>query len=164
METEATEPEPCGLRSLGRGERWWASAVVAVVVLLVALPGVRTLVEGRDAADGFPLSTYPMFSRERAREVRIPTVVAVREDGEVERLSPRVIAQTDQVIQAATTVSRAVSSPARARELCADVAGRVSAPATVAVVVEEHDALRWAADSGTDPLDRREVATCPATG
>lgn len=147
---------------MSRGQRAWALVVSAVVVLLVALPGIRMLVED-EAPDGFPLSTYPMFSRDPGRVVVLPTVVALAPDGAVGRLSPQTIAGTDQVIQASVTVRDAVRrGTAAAEQLCEEVAGRVSPPATIAVVEERHDAIRWSADSSVEPLERRVVVTCEA--
>jgi hypothetical protein len=182
--------------------------VSAAVVVAVAVPGVRLLADGRDAPDGFPLSTYPMFTRDPGGVVELPTVVAVGPGGEVERLSPQTIAGTDQVIQAGVAVGRAVrDGPAAAGALCREVAGRVDGAdldsdadpddaepdsdpdagaddadsdsdsdvgadddadpgagslgtRTIAVVVERHDALAWAAGD-REPLDRRTVAECP---
>jgi hypothetical protein len=157
---------------IGTWERVWAVAVAVVVVGAVALPGLRTLLED-DAADGFPLSTYPMFVNDKGRTVRQATVVAAGPNvddpigvhDEVDRLSPRQIAQTDQVIQASVTVQNAVrAGPEGARALCEEVAGRVDSPATVVVVLEEFDSIAWAADTSVDPIDRSEQARCRATG
>jgi hypothetical protein len=129
----------------------------------VAAPGAWLLAGGRDAPDGFPLSTYPMFTRDPGRVVDLPTVVAVSPDGHVDRLSPETIAGTDQVIQAGVTVGQALrDGPSATRALCREVAGRVDAGsgiATVAVVVERHDAVAWSAGD-REPLDRRTVAEC----
>jgi hypothetical protein len=151
-------------RTLGRvdrRERRLALGVAAAVVVGVALPGVRMMASG-DAPDGLPLSTYPMFARDRGRVVEQPTVVAVSPDGYVERLSPETIAATDQVMQAAEAVRRALDAgPAATRLLCDEVAGRVDAPAIVAVVVERYDGVAWSArDRPT--LDRRTVVACEA--
>lgn len=135
----------------------------AAVVAAVVTPGVR-LLASPDAPDGFPLSTYPMFTRDRGRVVELATVVAVSPQGEVERLSPQVIAGTDQVVQAGVTVRRAVEAgPAAAGRLCDDVAGRVAAPATVAVVVERYDVVAWSSGD-REPLERRTHAECEAAG
>jgi hypothetical protein len=151
-------------RTLGpvnRRERRRALAVTAAVVVGVALPGIRMMASG-DAPDGLPLSTYPMFARDPGRVVEQPTVVAVSPDGDVERLSPETIAGTDQVMHAARAVRRALDAgPAATRALCEEVAGRVDAPASVAVVVERHDGIAWSADD-RGPLDRRTVVTCEA--
>jgi hypothetical protein len=135
--------------------------VTVAVVLGVALPGIRMTASG-DAPESLPLSAYSMFARDRGRVVEQPTVVAVSPGGYVERLSPETIAATDQVMQAAKAVRRALdAAPAATRLLCDEVAGRVDAPAIVAVVVERYDGVAWSAhDRG--PLDRRTVVACEA--
>lgn len=146
--------------ALGAGERSWAVVVSVLVIILVALPGVRLLLED-EPPDGFPASTYPMFTRDPGREVEVATVVAIQPDGRTERLSPETIAGTDQVIQASVTVSAAVrEGRASAERLCREVGERVEGPATVAVVVERHDALAWSEDPSVEPLFRRVVADC----
>jgi hypothetical protein len=142
-----------------RRERWRALLVSAVVLAAVGLPGVRMLASD-DAPDGFPLSTYPMFTSDRGRVVELPTVVAVGPDGTTERLSPATIAGTDQVVQAGVTVRQAVAAGTGATaRLCAEVADRVDGPATVAVVVERHDVVAWSAGDH-DPVERRVLAEC----
>jgi hypothetical protein len=137
--------------------------VSAVVVAAVALPGVRLLLE-RETGDGFPLSTYPMFNEDPGRVIELPTVVAVTADG-IERLSPRLIAGTDQVIQAWMAVRAAVDGgPDATDELCEEVAGRIDGPASLAVVIERHDILDWSSDPSTEPMERRTVARCEANG
>jgi hypothetical protein len=149
------------LGSVDGRERRRALGVAAAVMVGVALPGIR-MMSSSDAPDGLPLSTYPMFAHDRGRVVEQPTVVAVLPDGDIERLSPETIAATDQVIQAAKAVRRALDAgPAATRLLCEEVAGRVDAPAIVAVVVERHDGVAWSArDRG--PLERRTVVACEA--
>ena len=130
-----------------------------VATLAVLVPGARLLVEGPEAPDGVPFSTYPMFARDRGRNVEVPTVVAVR-DGAVERLSPSAIAGTDQVIEASVVVATAVRAGATATAaLCEEVLGRVEGVDEVRVVVERYDALRWAAGD-EEPAERRVVGTC----
>lgn len=148
---------------MDRRARWRALLVPAAVLAATVTPGVRLLASA-DAPDGFPLSTYPMFTRDRGRVVEVATAVAVSPAGEAERLSPRTIAGTDQVVQAGVTVRQAVAAGAGAvARLCDEIAGRVEAPATVAVVVERYDVVTW---SGGDhePLDRRTHAECEARG
>jgi hypothetical protein len=147
-----------------RGERWRAAVVSVLIVAAVAWPGLQWLVDDRPS-DGFPISTYPMFTRDPGRIVELPTVVAVGSDGSVERLSPQAIAGTDQVIQASVAVRTAVADgPGAARALCREAAGRVSGPATLEVVIERHDAIAWSADSATEPVDRQTVVSCEARG
>jgi hypothetical protein len=151
-------------RTLGpvdRRERRRALVVAAAVVVGVAFPGVR-MIGSADAPDGLPLSTYPMFASDPGRVVEVPSVVAVLPGGEVERFSPETIAGTDQVMQAAKAVRRAVrAGPAATQALCEEVAARVHAPATLAVVVERYDAIAWAQGDG-EPFDRRTLVTCAA--
>lgn len=146
---------------LSRRQRVVARVVAAGVALAVAWPALAPIA-GRPASDGFPLSTYPMFSRDRGEVVEVPTVVALGDDGEVERLPPSVIADTDQVLVAAAAVRRAVDGgPSTAGALCEEVAGRAGSRGTsVAVVVERHDAIAWSAGDRA-PLNRRQVAECP---
>jgi hypothetical protein len=133
--------------------------IVSLVVLAaVVLPGLRTLVEGV-SGDGFPLSTYPMFTGDPGRYVELPTVVAVGRDGHVERLSPQEIAGTDQVIQAWEAVRRAVArGSSTTHALCREVAARIGRD--VEVVVERYDTRAWARDPDAEPLERRPLARC----
>jgi hypothetical protein len=140
-----------------------ATILSVAFVAAVALPGVRSLLE-REPGDGFPLSTYPMFDEDPGRVVEMPTVVLETGD-RVERLSPRQIAGTDQVIQAWEAVKAAVAGgPAAAGALCAEVAGRLHRPGEVAVVVERHDVVDWSSHPDAAPLDRRTIARCRAQG
>lgn len=143
------------------GERWWIRLVTLVVVGLVAWPALWPLV-GRPAADSFPLSTYPMFAHDRGEMVEVATVVGIAH-GEIRRLSPELIAGTDQVMLAATAVQRAVAGTAGGpRALCIEVAGRVDDPAVrrIEVVVERYEVERW--PRASEPLERRLVASCDA--
>jgi hypothetical protein len=115
-------------------ERRRALLLSAVLVVAVAWPGVAGFL-GHDS-DGFPVSTYPMFSRDPGRVVEVPTVIAVEADGTSRRLSPDLIAGTDQVIQAAVTVRQAIDAgPAATATLCEEVAAELDAGVMVAVVV-----------------------------
>lgn len=156
-----------------------------VLVGAVAWPGVRSVLGGGDG-DGFPLSTYPMFSRDPGRTVEVPSVVVIDADGEVHRLSPAQIARTDQVIQAGVTVRQAIDAgPSAVAALCADVAAGLDDDrwddgddrdddgddqdgddedddrvARVAVVLERHDSHAWARGEH-EPRERRTVGDCP---
>ena len=130
-------------------------------IAAVAVPGMRLLVDG-EAGDGFPLSTYPMFTEDPGRVLELPTVVAVTDDG-IERLSPQQIAGTDQVVQSWETVRAAVDLGATAiRELCEEVAQRLDGPGQVAVVIERYDSLAWSSDPTAAPQDRRTLTRCRA--
>ena len=98
--------------------------------------------------DSYPLSTYPMFSGRRDK----PTVYfmqAVDQAGQTQRIAPKLVA-TDEVMQAAATVRRAVATGPRAmQELCESVAHRVAtsrahAAAThVEIVSARDDPVRY---------------------
>ena len=148
-------------------ERRRALAISAVVIVLVAWPAIGLLRFGERAPDGFPLSTYPMFGHDPGRIVEVPTVVAVDADGNIRRLPPTVIAQTDQVIQAYVAVSNAINGgEASAAEFCRRAARRVPNPDQVVEVLvarERYDSVQWAAGD-REPLARHVYAECePST-
>ena len=108
--------------------------------------------------DSFPLSNYPMFASDRPTTARFDTVVVVGADGSLQRLSPHTIGGTDQVIQAAATVRQAIRA-GEADELCAEVAGRVTAARRVEVVTETYDTVAWF-DGDEIPIARDVHAAC----
>jgi hypothetical protein len=138
-------------------KRVWRPAVLVAVVVVVALPALR-----QPPRDGFPLSTYPMFAAERDREVVVATAVGIGpETGEVERLDPGVIADTDEVMLAAETVRLAVQGGGGAR-LCNEIADRLAGDADIDEVelrLETYDAVDYF-DGDKDPLDVTVEASC----
>jgi hypothetical protein len=138
-----------------------ARARLAALAVIAVMGGVP-LVTGTDS---FPLSTFPMFAAPRSRTESVDTATVVTASGEMQRLAPRLLAGTDEVILAGVTVSNAIAGGTAGR-LCADIAGRVSGaePAwrggTVEVVTETYDAVRWF-EGDRDPIRRRTHARCP---
>ena len=109
-------------------------------------------------SDTYPLSTYPMFASDRGAVHTISTAVERLEDGSIERLSPDLIAGTDEVILAGVTVSRSIAQGA-ADELCAEIAARLGAGRTVEVRRETVDVVAVIADDA--PAQSIDVeATC----
>ena len=108
-----------------------------MVVLAVLAPLV-----GSPERDGYPLSTYPMFARDGGDTARIDTVVGRGVDEERHRLSPELIAGSDEPVLAAETVRFAVRD-GTTTALCAEVAARLddagSELVAVEVVTEAHD-------------------------
>ena len=99
---------------MARAAPWLVSAA-----LLVAL--WWPLVAKRDS---FPLSTYPMFSRERAAEIDVDHVIGVLADGGREPVPPSLVAD-GEVLQTRVLVRGAVQRGRDAtRELCRAVAER----------------------------------------
>jgi hypothetical protein len=131
--------------------RWLVTAAAAIAVLAPAvLP---------DASDGFPISTYPMFTTDRGRVIGLDTVVLAR-DGRRERLSPERIGGTDEVVLASATVSNAIAAgPTAVARLCREVAAGVDERGTVEVVTEVYDTIALL-QHGARPTRRSVHATC----
>ena len=116
--------------------------------------------------DSYPVSDLPMFSTPRGRVTPVVTAVAVTEGDDVRqewRLDPHRLAGTDEVIEAATVVRRAVTS-GQADRLCREIADRVaqSGPGEaeiIEVVTEYIDAIDWF-DGPVDPEDRVVHSIC----
>ncbi|HEY8057760.1 MAG TPA: hypothetical protein VID94_03370 [Acidimicrobiales bacterium] len=123
--------------------RWVVTVVVGLIVVAPALLP--------DPADDFPISTYPMFTRERGEVVDIDTAVRVDAAGR-HRLSPETVGGTDEIVGAAVTVSRAIAGgDASLTRLCGEIADRVDEPGTIEIVTERHDAVALL-QNGTEPL------------
>ena len=95
-------------------------------------------------SDTYPLSTYPMFAADRGAAHRIPTVVEVLDDGSTARLSPELIAGTDEPVLTAVTVGRAVRD-GQAEDLCGEVAARLGPGRRARVQTEHHDVIETVA-------------------
>lgn len=130
------------------------------VIAMAAVALVAALVWPATAdRDSFPLSNYPMFAAARPAETTFRTAVGVDASGDVVRLSPRQIGGTDQVIQAAATIRRAIEN-GTADEVCAEIARRHDGAAvTVEIVTERYDTIAWF-DGDTEPIERRVHARC----
>lgn len=94
--------------------RWTA---LAVFVAVLASPALRN-------RDSFPLSTYPMYARDRGRTAELATVVGRRPDGSLVRLGLRIVADTDDPLIAQSSVRRAIDS-GRAGAWCRAAARRL---------------------------------------
>lgn len=101
-----------------------ALLVSLVFVALTLLPALRD-----PPKDGFPLSTYPMFSSVR-KTGWIHVIVGYDAAGEEHKIPPPLVANFE-VMQAAQTIRRAIRGK-RARQLCEEVAARASAHADYA--------------------------------
>lgn len=153
---------PVDCRSL-REVRGRALAYVVLAAVLVALLGPPLW---PPAEDSYPLSTYPMFSRDRGRTSVVATVVGRDGDGGEHRLSPGLIGGADEPMLAVATAARAVDEgPPGARRLCQQVAERVAASdrghvVEVVVQVERHDPVAHFVDDA--PAAQVDVLTsCP---
>jgi hypothetical protein len=140
---------------MGRRAAALASLAIAGAV---AVPVVRG-----PGHDSFPLSTFPMFARDRGRTSVLDTAVAADGGGRELTLRPELIGGTHEPVHAAATVSEAVVA-GTADRLCAEVAGRVAragpADATsVMIVTFSYDAAAWFAGDHV-PQARLVRAAC----
>lgn len=97
--------------------RRWAIGGAALVLLLL-WPLVR-------GTDGYPLSTYPMFSTPRDTHAKISHVIGRRADGSGAPLRPALLG-TPEIMQASQLSRIAAKDAKRAADLCARVAERVA--------------------------------------
>lgn len=123
------------------------------MVLAVAAP-----VLGSPFRDSFPLSTYPMFSVARPQQATVSSAVGFDASGAEVTLRPTDIGGTREVIQAAATISRAISR-GEAAELCEEVLSNVPAAAVVEIVTETFDVIAYF-DESEEPLQRIVHARC----
>lgn len=101
-----------------------------------------------------------MFSSRRTTTESVDSAVFIDDKGFVQRLSPSVIAGTDEVILAAQTVSHAIGT-GTATELCAEIVARYKSEiaGTVEVITETFDAVNWY-HGDKSPLQRTIHASC----
>lgn len=145
----------------GRARAYLALAAVVAAVLVPPLVP--------PAADSYPLSTYPMFARDRGPRSAVATLVGLDPDGQPRRLSPTLIGGTDEPMLAVATAARAArGAPAEQARLCAQVAGRVArSPRSdlatvveVALQVERHDAIPSVTAARARPESVRVLVRC----
>jgi hypothetical protein len=147
-------------------DRVYAYVLSALLLGAVAYPLLPTSLFPWAATDGFPLSTYPMFSRKRPTVVSIDHVVAIDSAGTARVVPPSVIT-SGEVMQAKVLISDTVRRGRRAaRQLCIAVAERIRSDASWAGVVtvevrrDRFDVARYFAVD-TKPLRSRVHARCP---
>jgi hypothetical protein len=141
--------------------RWPAYGVGLALVVASALPAFR-----HAGSDGYPFSTYPMFTAKRDRP-HMAFIERLEEKSRTSRLSPDLLGSRD-FMQAYATLQRTVErGPEAARELCRTVAERIERrekgrkPVRLRVVRARFDPVAYFAEAA-EP-DRREViATCRA--
>ncbi len=111
--------------------------------------------------DGFPLSTYPMYSSARGEEVTLATAQAVDPEGGASTLTLAVIGESDDPLVVAGELRDAIGD-GRAEQRCVDIAERASRwdglprdTVAVEVVTERHDVV--AQVEGGDSLVERTV-------
>lgn len=117
--------------------------------------------------DGFPLSTYPMFTTAKPARVAVMSALALGDHEFEVTLAPSYVANAE-AMQALSTLRKSVAAGRRsARELCEQIAARVAAKAEpeladarhVALVTQEHDSVRFLSGD-TAPLSRKVHVRC----
>jgi hypothetical protein len=147
----------------------------AAYALSAALLGAVVAPAFSDPADdGFPLSTYPMFARDRGRVATTARAVAVAADGAERRLPPSVLG-TSETMQAIQTLRRSIAAgPREAERLCRAIAARLrteawegargaEAPVRVEIQTVAVDSVAYLGGA-PEPLSRRVHARCPLRG
>ena len=115
--------------------------------------------------DGFPLSTYPMYSRARGDAVTFVTAQAVDASGTVATLTLDVIGDSDDPLIVAGELRDAIRD-GRAQERCVEIAQRAAeweglppGTSTIDVVTERHDVVAQV-EGASSLLDRMVHASC----
>ena len=106
-------------------ERAWECVWVYGLSLSVPLAMLSPVLRC-EPVDGFPLTTYPMYSGAMGTTSRVHTILGITASGEQELLTPALIAGDPAVILAVRTTA-AARSPERGLALCNTVAERISA-------------------------------------
>jgi hypothetical protein len=127
-----------------------AAALAAVVVMSPLLRAPSN--------DSYPLSTYPMFATDRGAVHGLATAVEIDDDGNVHRLSPELIAGTDEPVLASVTVTTSVRSGSAA-ELCEEIVARLGVGHVVEVRTETVDVIALVAHDAA-PLSVKTHARC----
>ena len=135
--------------------------LLVVLGLVVGWPALQP-----HPADGFPISSYPMFARRSGSVVRLATAVGVDAHGATHRLGPQAVGGGDEVVLAAEQARRAVEEgPSSTAAFCEEVAARVDDADVVEVVVrtEVRDALAdpKARDAALDVVEHARCEVPP---
>lgn len=143
------------------GSRPLHYALLGALALVVVSPALA-----KPPKDGFPLSTYPMFSTNKDPKTSVDQAVAVSGGSGVTVLGPGFVG-TDEVLQARATISRAVRGGApAAKALCEEIASRVARDDALdgATQVEirnvTHDSVAYFAGGDRQPASVRVHARC----
>ena len=115
--------------------------------------------------DGFPLSTYPMYSRARGDAVTFATAQVVDADGTVSTLTLGIVGDSDDPLVVAGELRDAIRN-GQAAERCDEIALRAAgwrglpqAAARIEVVTERHDVVAQV-EGVPSLLERKIHAAC----
>ena len=123
--------------------RWTIRLIPAVAAVVVLAPLIR-----EPTSDTYPLSTYPMFATDRGHIHSIASAVERTSDG-FARLSPKLIAGTDEAVLASVTVKQAIRL-GEAEILCEEILERLGSGRQVEVRTETLDVVALSVEGSTD--------------
>lgn len=147
-------------------ERWFASLISLAVLVAVVYP-----IAWREGRDSFPLSSYPMFARNRRSPVLHATYVVATTDDGARRFVPPELVANREVLQARAVLDQARRGGKRAAlDLCRRISRRVARQdsgffaraQTIAIVSASHDAVHYF-ERGELGVER-ELAKCGVPG
>lgn len=148
-----------------RRELWIGALVSVALTLLVLRPAFADPQE-----DGFPFSTFPMFSRPKPDPGLVLTqVLAVFPDGSRKPLPPKLASGNEEVIQTLRMIrDQAYGERDRATAFCKEVVTRVhestKEPWIEAVAIEvarsHFDTVAYF-ETGPVPVTRKVLVRCP---
>ncbi|MEJ7597400.1 MAG: hypothetical protein WKG01_05775 [Kofleriaceae bacterium] len=137
---------------------------LAAALVSLGLVGVTLSPLARDPNDdSFPLSTYPMFARDRPRTLAMPYPLGLTATGTRRYLTPRLVG-SGEVLQALRLLEQATRTPAQLAALCQGIATRVRAEddfrdvVTIQIVHGWHDILDLLVRDRLGP--ERELVRC----
>lgn len=131
-----------------------AYGLTAALTLAVLSP----LLHGRD---GFPLSTYPMFSARRPDVAWIARAEGETSSGQARALSPTLVSGSAEPMQAVSTLNRAFASGrAGAKRLCREIAKRATGGEIARVRLERIQVSVLGYFDGEGPRAVTPMATC----
>ena len=138
--------------------------VYAIAVTVLFAGAVLSPLFRDPPRDSYPLSNYPMFSHRIDAENDVRIAIGYTAGGDRELLSPRLISDSDEVMQAVQDVGDAVAA-GTSDELCRAIAARVAGSGrselvTVAVVTELHNSVGYFRGA-EEPLAATVHAECP---
>lgn len=134
-------------------------------LLITAISSLGVLSPLLHGNDSFPLSNYPMFSGDVQDASQFQLAVGLDSSGERIALSPRIIAETDEVIQAGSYVRSEIRN-GRAERLCASVLARTTGSddiVSILVVTDIINSVGWY-QGETDPSQTVIHAACGEQG
>ena len=143
-------------------ERFYAYALSALMLGAVLSPALRDPDD-----DGFPLSTYPMFSHNRGRTSSVISALAVDAHGAEQPVPPSLVG-TSETMQAMRILAKGVNGgPRSARKLCRLLAERVAkerdarfaGAVSIVLARQTFDSIAYLAGART-PRSRVEHARC----